>query len=91
VRRLPAIDLELRVEDADLALADRSRASEVQVRQRCAVEVEAALSREVLGRDPTVVLPDEFLGLLGVRLREVLVEPGTYAVYEGVVERLIRV
>jgi hypothetical protein len=57
------------------------------VRQRGAVEVEAALAFEILGRDPAVVLADELLRLCGIRLRQMLAEPGANAVYQGLIER----
>jgi hypothetical protein len=88
VRRLPAVDLELRIEDADLALARLALAAEVQVRERRAVEVDARLAREILRGDPAVVLADELLRLTGVGLRQMLVKPGTDGVYEGFIERL---
>jgi hypothetical protein len=88
VGRLPALDLELRVEDPDLARAGRSLAAEVQVRQRGAVQVQAALARQVLRGDPAVVLADEFLRLRCVRFRQMLMKPGADAVYQGFIERL---
>jgi hypothetical protein len=87
VRRLPPVDLELRVEDADLALAGCAVAAEVQVRERRAVEVDRGLARQVLRGDPAVVLADELLRLFRVRLGQVLMKPSTDAVYEGFVER----
>jgi hypothetical protein len=88
VRRLPALDLELRVEDADLARPRLALAREVQVRQRSAVEVQPALTGQVLLRDPAVVLADELLRLICVRLRKMLVKPGADPVYQGFIERL---
>jgi hypothetical protein len=87
VRRLPAINLELRVDDADLALAGPALAPEVQVRERLAVEVDARLAREILRSDPAVGLADELLCLPGVGFRQMLMKPGTDRVYEGFIER----
>jgi hypothetical protein len=72
VRRLPALDLELRVEDADLARPGRPLAREVEVRERGAVEVDPAPALEVFGRNPAVVLADELLRLCRVGLAQML-------------------
>jgi hypothetical protein len=61
------------------------------VRQRRSVEVEPGLPLEVLGCDPPVVLADELLRLVRIRLRQVLVKPGADAVYDRFVERVYRV
>jgi len=58
------------------------------VRQRGAVEVKAALALEILGRDPAVVLADEFLRLRGVGLGQMLAKPGANAVYQSLIERV---
>jgi hypothetical protein len=58
------------------------------VRQRGAVEVETALALEVLRCDPAVVLADELLRLLGVRLGQMLAKPGANAVYQSLIERV---
>src|SRR3954452_16100899 len=85
---LPAFDFKLRIDNPDLAGSRHPLAREVQVRQSGSVEVEPALALEVLGRYPAVVLPDEFLGLSSVRLRQMLVEPGAHAIDKSLVERL---
>jgi hypothetical protein len=80
VRRLPAVLLELRVVDAQLRLAGRARACEVEVGQRSAVEVDRGALGQVLGGHPAVVLPRERLGLRGVSVVKLLVQPRTDAV-----------
>ncbi len=88
MRRLPAFDFELRIEHPHLARAGLALAREVQVRQRGAVEVEAALALEILWRDPEVVLADELLRLRGVRLGQMLAKPSANAIYQGLIERV---
>jgi hypothetical protein len=85
---LPALNFELRIENPDVAGSRRAFAREVQVRESGSVKVERALSLEVLRRDPAVVLADELLGLRSVRLGQMLVKPGAYAVYKSLVKRV---
>ncbi len=61
VRRLPAVLLEVRVVDAHLGLARSPLLGEVPVRDRRPVQVERVAIRQILGRDPLVVLADERL------------------------------
>ena len=61
VRRLPPVLLEVRVVDPHLRLARLPVLGQVPVRDRGAVQVERVAVREVLGRDPLVVLADERL------------------------------
>jgi hypothetical protein len=58
------------------------------VRERGAVQIEAALAGQILGRNPAVVLADELLRLCRIRLWQMLVKPGADPVYEGFIERI---
>jgi hypothetical protein len=59
------------------------------MRQRGAVEVEPALALEILWCNPAVVLADELLRLMCVRLGQMLAKPGANAVYQSLIERAV--